>query len=239
MEVCVDSVHSAINAVEGGASRLEVCSALVSEGGLTPSLGLFKAVKEVASKAGIPVFAMVRVRGGNDFCYTPEEVKVMEDDAASLKEVGADGLVFGALTGSGEVDREVCARVLKVAAELPTTFHRAFDHLVGDPLKALDELVDLGFSRLLTSGGPGGFRAVGRLVGAAGGRIAVMPGGGITGDNLDAVLRTTGAVEFHGSAKVPVQSGSRVVQSWIYRTDKKTVEDMVATYRRYMASRPT
>uniref|UniRef100_A0A2C9JV60 Copper homeostasis protein cutC homolog n=1 Tax=Biomphalaria glabrata TaxID=6526 RepID=A0A2C9JV60_BIOGL len=119
MEVCVDSVQSAINAQAGGASRVELCSNLM-EGGTTPSIGLLRVIK---SQITIPVFVMIRSRGG-DFCYNDLEMEVMKEDLLALKRAGADGFVFGVLTQDGEVNAAACQSLLDIARPCPVTFHR-------------------------------------------------------------------------------------------------------------------
>ncbi|XP_028324763.1 copper homeostasis protein cutC homolog [Gouania willdenowi] len=199
MEVCVDSVQSAVNAERGGAGRLELCSSLL-EGGLTPSLGLLHIVKQCVK---IPVYVMIRPRGG-DFFYSDQEVEVMKKDIEVMKSHGADGLVLGALTEDGRVDAELCMELLASARPLPVTFHRAFD-MAHDPVVALEALVTLGFKHVLTSGCDSsaleGLPLIKRLVDQAKGRIVVMPGGGITERNLQRILEGSGAQEFHCSAR--------------------------------------
>jgi len=201
MEVCVDSVESAVNACKGGASRLELCAAL-SEGGLTPTPGMLKIIKSVVT---IPVFVMLRPRGGDDFVYSRYEVEVMMNDAVVLKEWGADGFVFGALTASGEIDKRVCREIMDIVSPLPATFHRAFD-VCRDITLALSTIIALGFSRILTSGqeltASKGIPVIKKLISNADGRIIIMPGAGITRANIGEILRQTGARECHASAKV-------------------------------------
>ncbi|KAK9541577.1 hypothetical protein VZT92_001610 [Zoarces viviparus] len=199
LEACVDSVESAVNAERGGAGRLELCSSLL-EGGLTPSQGLLQVVKQYVK---IPVYVMIRPRGG-DFLYSDQEVDVMKKDIEMMKSHGADGLVLGALTEDGRVDAELCMEFLVAAQPLPVTFHRAFD-MVRDPTNALETLASLGFQRLLTSGCDNsaleGLPLIKQLIDQAKGRIAIMPGGGITERNLQRILEGTGAQEFHCSAR--------------------------------------
>jgi copper homeostasis protein len=201
MEVCVDSVESAINAYNGGASRLELCAAL-GEGGLTPTPGLLRIIKSVVT---IPVFVMLRPSSGDDFVYSCHEVEVMKNDASMLKEWGADGFVFGALTPSGDVDRNVCKEIMDIVSPLPATFHRAFD-VCQNIDEALLTIIELGFSRILTSGqqftAHKGIPVIKKLVMNASGRITIMPGAGITKVNVREILQQTGAREFHASAKV-------------------------------------
>uniref|UniRef100_A0A8D0H8X6 Copper homeostasis protein cutC homolog n=1 Tax=Sphenodon punctatus TaxID=8508 RepID=A0A8D0H8X6_SPHPU len=207
MEVCVDSVESAVNAERGGAGRIELCTGLM-EGGTTPSMGLLQVVKQCVR---VPVFMMVRPRGG-DFLYSDREVEVMKADIRLAKLHGADGLVFGALTEDGRVDTELCAALLAVSRPLPVTFHRAFD-MVRDPLAGLETLISLGFERVLTSGCDSsaleGLPLIKRLTEQAKGRIVVVPGGGITERNLQRILEGSGAPEFHCSARSARDSGMK------------------------------
>ncbi|XP_048662976.1 copper homeostasis protein cutC homolog [Marmota marmota marmota] len=174
MEVCVDSVESAVNAERGGAGRIELCSGLL-EGGTTPSMGVLQVVKQSVQ---IPVFVMIRPRGG-DFLYSDREIEVMKADIRLAKLYGADGLVFGALTEDGHVDKELCMSLVAICRPLPVTFHRAFD-MVHNPMAALETLLSLGFERVLTSGCDSsaleGLPLIKRLIDQAKGRIVVMPG---------------------------------------------------------------
>jgi copper homeostasis protein len=201
MEVCVDSVESALNAYNGGACRLELCASL-SEGGLTPTPGMLRIIKSIVT---IPVFVMLRPRGGDDFVYSYHEVEVMKNDASVLKDWGADGFVFGALTPSGEIDKETCREIMGIVSPLPATFHRAFD-VCRDIHMALPTIIELGFSRILTSGQEStaleGISVIKKLVLNASGRITIMPGAGITKTNVGEILQQTGAREFHTSARV-------------------------------------
>ncbi|XP_025097059.1 copper homeostasis protein cutC homolog [Pomacea canaliculata] len=199
MEVCVDSVISAINAEKGGASRLELCSNLM-EGGTTPTIGMLQVVK---SKVKIPVFVMIRPRGG-DFLYTEEEVEVMKHDIHALKENGADGFVFGFLQEDGSVDSDRCKTFIELISPLPVTFHRAID-MCNNMMVALRTLIDLKFDRVLTSGGAAnaldGAAMIDKMITEARGNIIVVPGGGINEDNLERILQI-GAKEFHCSARI-------------------------------------
>ncbi|MCC6233099.1 MAG: copper homeostasis protein CutC [Verrucomicrobiales bacterium] len=198
LEVCIDSVESAVAAQEGGADRVELCTALF-EGGLTPSAGLIETVRE---RVKIAVAVMIRPRGG-DFCYDATEAKVMERDIRLAKSLGADVIVLGSLSPDGSVDREQTRRLMEVARPLPVTFHRAFD-MARDPYEALDAVLELGAERLLTSGqeksAAEGMDLIAELVKRCGDRLIVMPGGGVTERNLKKILTQTGAREIHGSA---------------------------------------
>lgn len=202
LEICIDSVESALAAEAGGADRVELCSALF-EGGLTPSAGLLETVRE---RVRLGVAAMIRPRGG-DFCYSDAEFAVMRRDVAVAKKLGADMIVLGLLNPDGTVDRERTRELIALARPLPVTYHRAFD-MAREPFEALDVLLELGVERVLTSGqertAVEGMDLIAELVRRAGDRIIVMPGGGVTERNLQKILRHTGAKEIHGSA-----SGSR------------------------------
>ncbi|KAF4532557.1 hypothetical protein B566_EDAN008481 [Ephemera danica] len=174
MEVCVESIESARNAVAGGAIRIELCSAL-SEGGLTPSVGLFKAMKSVIN---IPIFVMIRPRSGH-FTYNAEDLAAVKYDAEIFLEAGADGFVFGALTKDGCVDIPACQELLEIVADKPVTFHRAFDW-TSNPYDAMEQIITLGFQRILTSGQQdtalNGLSLISDLVEKAENRIIIMPG---------------------------------------------------------------
>jgi len=209
MEICVDCLESAINGVRGGVKRIELCSAL-SEGGLTPSVGLLKVLK---SNIVVPVFCMIRPRGG-DFLYSELELQAMEEDIKALLGEGANGLVFGCLTSTGEVDVESCNRLISVARkinpEIDLTFHRAIDH-TRDIMVAVEKIKSLGFSRILTSGGESsaitGKDVIRDLIEEHGdSKFIIFPGGGINADNLDELLTHTNCFEFHASARTSVES---------------------------------
>lgn len=201
MEATVDNVTSAINAAMGGASRIELCSAL-SEGGLTPSIGLLKVVKSLVDD--VPVFVMIRPRRGIDFVYSKDEILVMKSDINNLKAAGADGFVFGILTPDGDVEEFVCAELLHLCKPLPVTFHRAFD-VTRDPVQSLEVIIKLGFTRILTSGqslsAESGVSLLAKLNEIANNRIIIVPAAGINEKNLAYVLRETRVKEFHASAR--------------------------------------
>uniref|UniRef100_A0A8C5K5Z0 Copper homeostasis protein cutC homolog n=1 Tax=Jaculus jaculus TaxID=51337 RepID=A0A8C5K5Z0_JACJA len=209
MEVCVDSVESAMNAERGGAGRIELCCGLF-EGGTTPSMdpGILQIVKQSVE---IPVFGMIRPCGA-DFLYSGREVEVMKADIRLAKLYGADGLVLGALTEDGHIDKELCMPLVALCRPLPVTFHRASD-MVHDPMEALETLLTLGFEPVLTSGCESsaleGLPLVKQLVDEAKGRIVVMPGGGITDRNLQRILEGSGTTEFHCSAPSSRDSGMK------------------------------
>jgi len=207
IEVCVDSIESALAAQEGGADRVELCSDLL-EGGLTPSYGVLKVARE---RLRIGIMMMVRPRGG-DFCYSEAEFAAMCHDVRIAKETGANGVVFGILTPDGEVDVERSRLLVAEARPLLVTFHRAFD-MTRDPFAALEALVELGVDRLLTSGQEPsvleGLDLVAELVRRARGRIIVMPGGGITDRNIGRIRAKSGVTELHFAGGEPVESRMR------------------------------
>lgn len=204
MEVCVDSPDSAQNAENGGAMRVELCANLI-EGGTTPTIGMLRVIKKLIS---IPVFVMIRPRGG-DFCYSSCELEIMKEDIRILKEAGADGFVFGLLTKDGKVDEKKSAELLGLCLPLQATFHRAID-MSQDIFDSLAQIIKLGFSRVLSSGGSQtalqGVDVLKEMVNQAGDKIIIIPGGGLNTENLAEVLQTTKAKEFHGTARNSVKS---------------------------------
>jgi copper homeostasis protein len=203
IEACVDSVPSAMAAEAGGARRVELCGNLI-EGGTTPSAG---SIAECRVRVRIPIFVMIRPRGG-DFLYSEVEYEIMRRDIAQAKSLGADGVVLGLLRPDGTVDVERTRVLLDAARPLPVTFHRAID-VARDAEEALDTLVGMGVDRVLTSGQaptvPEGIAVIAGLVRRAAGRIAVMPGCGIDETNVRRVVAETGVREVHvrGSALAP------------------------------------
>jgi copper homeostasis protein len=199
LEICVDSVESAGAAEAGGAQRVELCSALI-EGGLTPSLGLVRAVR---LRVDIGVHLMVRPRGG-DFFYSEDEIAIMREDIALAAQSGVEGVVFGLLTRQGEIDVERTRRLVELARPMEVTFHRAID-MTRDVVRSLEDVIATGADRVLTSGGAQtamqGADRICTMVSVAGDRIAVMAGGGIRTENVSQIARATGATEFHSSVR--------------------------------------
>ena len=204
IEACVDSVPSALAAEAGGAGRVELCDNLI-EGGTTPSAGT---IAEAKSRLRIPVFVMIRPRGG-DFLYSDVEYGVMRRDIAHARDLGADGVVFGLLDRDGTVDVERTRALVDAARPLPVTFHRAFD-VARSPDDALEVLVGLGVERVLTSGqaptAPEGAALIAGLVRRAAGRIGILPGCGIDESNVREVVAQTGAREVHVRGTSPVRT---------------------------------
>ena len=204
-EICANSVASCIAAQEGGADRVELCAG-IPEGGTTPSLGMIRNARECIS---IALNVIIRPRGG-DFLYSDSELREMVYDIQAAKELGADGLVFGCLRPDGSVDMEAMSVLMEAAGDTPVTFHRAFDH-TSDPFKALEDIIALGCTRILTSGcrptALEGAELLAGLVEKAGDRIIIMPGCGVREGNIAEIARLSGAREFHFSARESVQSG--------------------------------
>jgi copper homeostasis protein len=198
LEICCGSLEDALEAEGGGADRVELCSALFI-GGLTPSLGT---IIEAKTRLKIPVMVMIRPRGGG-FCYTPPEMAVMERDTVLACERGADGIVFGILNADGGIDKERCRLIRRLIGDRQAVFHRAFD-VTPDPLRSLDQLIELGFTRVLTSGqedtAPEGAPLIKRLIEHAGDRIEILPGGGIKLNSLRQVVEATGCKQVHLTA---------------------------------------
>lgn len=199
LEICAGDIRSVRAAAMGGAARVELCSAL-SEGGLTPSYGL---IKEALKERGMKVNVLIRPRAG-DFVYNKEELAVMKADILMARQLGANGVVFGCLTPQGKVDMTACRSLMDAAEGMSTTFHRAFD-LVADPFEALENVITLGFDRILTSGlrstALSGAKTLKALIDKADGRIVIMPGAGINRENCAEIMRLTGAHELHASAR--------------------------------------
>jgi copper homeostasis protein len=214
IEVCVDSVESAVAAEKGGAKRVELCCALL-EGGLTPSAGAIALARE---KIAIGLNVIIRPRGG-DFLYTNDEHEAMLRDIETAKSLGADGVVIGVLTADAEVDVVRTRELLDRARPLPVTFHRAFD-MTRDPFAALETLVSLGIDRVLTSGqepsAMEGLDLLRMLVNRAGDRIVVMPCGSIHEKNVQKVARETRAKELHVTGFVDSESAMRFRNPRVY-----------------------
>lgn len=205
LEICAGSVESAIAARDGGAARIELCAAL-EIGGTTPSAGLIAEARKIE---GIVLNVIIRPRGG-DFLYNEHEAACMEQDIRTCRQLGADGVVIGALTADGDIDTALCKRLIDAADGMSITFHRAFD-MCRDPKRALEELIAIGCDRVLTSGqaatAEAGLPLLKELVQQAAGRISIMPGCGVNSGNAARILQATGAAEIHASARKNVGSG--------------------------------
>jgi len=196
LEICVDSPGGLAAAIEGGADRIELCSAL-NLGGLTPSPGLI----EKARHAPIPVVAVIRPRAG-DFVYGPDDLEVMESDIAAIRAAGLSGVVFGACKPDGRLDEAALTRLVAAAKGLELTLHRCYD-TTPDHAEAMEAAVRLGFQRILTSGGAttatAGCQDIADTIALARGRISVMAGSGITPANAGSLLDKLQVTDIHAS----------------------------------------
>lgn len=204
-EICSNSVESCIAAQDGGANRVELCAG-IPEGGTTPSYGEIATAREVLKTTRLHV--IIRPRGG-DFLYSPIEVKTMLKDIDVAKQLGADGVVFGCLTADGEIDLPVMRELMKASEGLSVTFHRAFD-VCRDAKKALEQIIDLGCNRILTSGQQPtaelGIPLLKDLQQQADGRIILLAGCGVNEKNISRIAKETGIQEFHFSARESIKS---------------------------------
>lgn len=204
LEICCFSLFSCQNAELGGADRIELCAGRL-EGGTTPSYGL---VKTALESVNIPIYLMIRPRGG-DFLFNKQEKEMMLEDIKILKTLKPGGFVIGALNPDGSIDVETIEEQMKAIGDFPVTFHRAFD-MCKDPAEALDILADFGIENILTSGlhqkAPQGLDELKMIVEKADGRIKIMAGSGVNPDNIPDVART-GVDDFHFSATKTHQSG--------------------------------
>jgi copper homeostasis protein len=237
VEICCGSVEDALHAQEGGADRVELCSALCV-GGLTPSLGT---ILEAEALVKVPVMVMIRPRAAG-FHFRDSEISVMERDTRAAVEAGAEGVVFGTLRADGSVDEAACGRLRRAADGREAVFHRAFD-ATPDPFRALEQLIGLGITRVLTSGQRAsaleGSATLGRLIERARGRIEILPGGGIRAGNVQEIVRTTGCRQVHLSAFAPASDPSTAARPEISflsnhlppdqyaQTDPERVRDVV------------
>jgi copper homeostasis protein len=222
LEVCVGSVADAAAAIREGADRLELCGGL-ELGGLTPSLGLVETALAVSS---VPVVVMLRPRAGG-FCYDRHEFGAMLRDAERLQSLGASGVAFGILDKNGRVDVARSREVVEQVAPREAVFHRAFD-FVAEPRQALDALITIGCTRVLSGGGQptarDGAAALAELIRQSAGRIEVMPGGGINAENVGEIVRLTGCNQVHVGASGQVDDGSIARGSSINLCDRHFME---------------
>ena len=199
LEVAVFNIESAIAAEAAGANRLELCEN-PNEGGTTPSYGTLSVVSSTIS---IPVFPIIRPRGG-DFLYTRSEFDVMKNDIRLCKELGFAGVVIGLLLPDGSIDKARTKELVALAAPLEVTFHRAFDRC-NDPIKGLHDIIETGCKRILTSGqvpiAADAMPLLKKLVEQAGDSIIIMPGSGVRSNNIKEIIQATGAKEMHSSAR--------------------------------------
>jgi len=204
LEVCATSLQSAINAQTGGARRVELCDNLY-EGGTTPGAGTILLAR---GKLNIKLHVLIRPRG-SDFVYSDLEMEIIRKDVEFCKMAGCDGVVIGFLQANGTIDFARTKEITDLARPMSVTFHRAFD-MTRDPFESLKVLFEAGVDRLLTSGqqnkAPLGVNLIHELVKKAGNRLVVMPGSGVSEDNIRWMHEQTGAVEFHLTGQKPISS---------------------------------
>ena len=205
LEICAGSIDSVIAAQRGGATRVELCSAL-EIGGTTPSAGIIAEARKIE---GITLNVLIRPRGG-DFLYNTHEAECMIEDIRICKAIGADGVVIGALTADGNIDTALCHCLITAAEGMSITFHRAFD-VCKEPQRALEDIIALGCNRILTSGqaptAAEGTELLKELITQADERIIIMPGCGVNSNNAAKIIEATGAAEIHASARKKADSG--------------------------------
>lgn len=204
LECCVDSVESAIEAQKGGANRLELCSALVI-GGLSPSVALFRKVREATD---IKIHVLLRPRFG-DFCYTDYEHEIIKEEVKMFRELGADGVVIGTLKQDGSLNMEQMRELVNEAGDMSITLHRAFD-MCEDPIKALENVKELGVHTILTSGQKNscinGTELLSELVRKAEKKVDILIGGGVDASVIEELYDKTGATSYHMSGKITLDS---------------------------------
>lgn len=226
VEICTNSVHSAVAAQEGGAHRIELCCNL-KEGGLTPSAGTIQLARKWLA---IEIFVLIRPRVG-DFCYSDIEMETMLKEIFFCKEQGMDGVVLGVLQKDHTIDRERTALLIEAAKPLQVTFHRAFD-LLPDPFIGLEQLVELGVDRILTSGQATsaikGQTLIKDLVERAQNRITILAGGGLSPQNMFSFVQYTGVPEVHLSAKQTIKKGEgSLFAASYFETNMEAVKSVI------------
>ncbi len=204
IEIATTDYNTTASAVKGGADRIELCAAL-SDGGTTPTQATIRRCREDFS---VDLFPIIRTRAG-DFLYSDEEYEIMLQEIEFCREIGCDGVVAGALKKDGTIPRKKMATLIQAAYPMEVTFHRAFDRCQ-DPFQAMEELIELGCQRILTSGqkpsATEGIDLIAELVKRADGRIIIMPGSGVRKDNIRQLAEATGATEFHSSLRGKIPS---------------------------------
>ena len=209
LEIIGFNIESCITAQQAGADRIELCAG-PGEGGTIPSYAFIKEARKILQ---IDLYVMIRPRGG-DFLYSDSDFEIMKNDVLLCKESGCDGIVTGILTADGKVDKARCEKLINLAYPLEATFHRAFDR-VSDPFESLEDIIDLGFERILTSGlKPKAIEStslLSELIKKSDERIIIMPGSGVNSENILSIAESTGAKEFHSSATFSKESDMKFV----------------------------
>lgn len=239
-EICANSVESCVEAQRGGADRVELCAG-IPEGGTTPSYGDIVMARKLLITTKLHV--IIRPRGG-DFLYSDLEREIMLEDVRMARRLGVDGVVFGVLTSDGDIDMDFMCQLMAESEGMSVTFHRAFD-VCRNPFVALEQIIELGCDRILTSGqmpkAEDGVDLLKQLVEKAGDRIIIMPGCGVNAGNIAKIAQITGAKEFHFSARSKHESGMQFRKSRVSMggsvmideysrdvTDELIVKDIIA-----------
>jgi copper homeostasis protein len=207
IEIASSDFSTTLAAIRGGADRIELCANL-AEGGTTPSYGT---INQCVGHFDVLIYTIIRPRGG-DFLYTDEEFEIMQHDVKLCKQLGCDGIVVGVLNTDGSIDVKRTDALIELAYPMGATFHRAFDRC-SDPFQAMEQLIEIGCERILTSGqqpgAPEGVKLLAKLQTAADHRIIIMPGSGVRKENIKMLADETGCTEFHsslrGKEKSPMQ----------------------------------
>jgi len=209
IEIATSDFLTTKSAVEGGTDRVELCANL-AEGGTTPSYAHIKKCRETFD---IALFPIIRPRGG-DFLYTKDEFEIMKNDIKLCKELGCEGIVIGLLNMDGTIDMTRTSELIELAYPLEVTFHRAFDRCK-DPFAALEELIEIGCQRILTSGQKPtvseGVDLIAELNKKADDRIIILPGSGVRKDNIKMLAEKTGCIEFHSSLRGKTKSSMQFI----------------------------
>ena len=231
LEICSFNLTSAMVAQLAGAHRVELCAS-PDEGGTTPSPGLIANARE---QLHIELYPIIRPRGG-DFLFSDEEFRIMLKDVAYCKQIGCDGVVIGMLCTDGTVDRARCGKLVQLAYPMGVTFHRAFDWAV-NPFEAMEDIIAIGCERILTSGqrptAMEGAALINELIRQADHRIIIMPGSGVRSSNMPALMKDTGACEFHTSARSRIASAMQYVNTSmgedqsVVRADRQEIEKIL------------
>jgi copper homeostasis protein len=232
LEVCAFNIQSSVIAEKAGAYRVELCDNPV-EGGTTPSYG---AIKQTREKIAIKLYPIIRPRAGNYF-YDDYEFEILKDDIKICKELGCDGISIGVQLIDGEIDKERFKKIIELAYPMGVTCNRAFD-AAPDPFKALEDIIECGCERVLTSGqaigAPDAGVLLGKLVTQANGRIIIMPGAGVRSSNLKKLIEESGATEYHSSARKifpnPMSFANPLISDFgnVYIADENELKSMLA-----------
>lgn len=237
LEVCAFNIQACLTAQRAGAARVELCDNPI-EGGTTASYGTIKQVRESIT---IDLFPIIRPRSGNYF-YSDDEYQIIKHDIAICRELGCNGISVGTQNINGEIDKEWLKRIVEWAGPLKVTCNRAFDG-TPDPFKALEDLIECGCERVLTSGqksaAPDAGELLGKLVAQAAGRIIIMPGAGVKSSNLQKLIAESNATEYHSSARIAAPNPLTYINTNVsdygnvYVADEDEVRAMVGILNRF------